>query len=107
MGEFLVVTTETIPGRVIIAVHGLVHGSCVQAHPVGHDPAAPPRNVMRGELHESTERMNEARAKAIGRMIDEAHVLGANAVVGLRLTVAAVADGAVEVAAYGTAVTLR
>ena len=53
-----------------------------------------------------TEMMEESREQAIQRMIQQAEVLGADAIVGVRLSSSAVAQGAAEVTAYGTAVKL-
>ena len=49
----------------------------------------------------------EARQIAIGRMVDEAEAMGANAIVGMKLMSSAVAAGAAEMVAYGTAVVIE
>ena len=49
----------------------------------------------------------EARQIAIGRMVDEAEAMGANAIIGMRLMSSAVAAGAAEMVAYGTAVVIK
>ena len=46
----------------------------------------------------------EDREEAIYRMKADAHEMGANAIVMMRFTTSMIADGAVEVLAYGTAV---
>ena len=51
--------------------------------------------------------MNEARALATKRMVEDAEQLGADAVVCMRYASAAVMQGAAEVIAYGTAVKYR
>lgn len=51
--------------------------------------------------------MNEARALASKRMVEEAERLGADAVVNIRYASASVMAGAAEVMAYGTAVKFR
>lgn len=53
------------------------------------------------------EMLTEARKIAIGRMVDEAEAMGANAVIGMRLTSSAIAQGAAEMVAYGTAVVME
>ena len=50
------------------------------------------------------EMMNEARALATKRMVEEAEAMNADAVVNIRYASAAVMSGAAEVMAYGTAV---
>ena len=51
--------------------------------------------------------MNDARALATKRMVQEAEALGADAIVGVHYGSAAVMQGAAEVFAYGTAVKFR
>ncbi|MGN1145927.1 MAG: YbjQ family protein, partial [Acetatifactor sp.] len=60
--------------------------------------------LVGGELKAYTEMMNDARALATKRMVEEAEKLGADAIVNLRYSSAAVMQGAAEVMAYGTAV---
>ena len=48
--------------------------------------------------------MNEARALATKRMVEEAQKLDADAIVNVRYSSAAVMQGAAEIMAYGTAV---
>ena len=48
--------------------------------------------------------MNEARALATKRMVEEAEALGADGIVNIRYCSSAVMQGAAEVIAYGTAV---
>ena len=53
------------------------------------------------------EMLTEARQIAIGRMVDEAEAIGANAIIGMKLMSSAVAAGAAEMVAYGTAVVIE
>ncbi len=48
--------------------------------------------------------MNESRAIATKRMVEDADRMGADAIVALRYGTSAIAQGAAEVFAYGTAV---
>ena len=59
---------------------------------------------MGGELKAYNQMMNEARALATKRMVEEAEQLGADAVVKFRYASSAIMQGAAEVIAYGTAV---
>ena len=54
-----------------------------------------------------TEMLTEARHKAISRMVEEALLLNADAVVNLRFTTSAIMSNASEILAYGTAVRLN
>lgn len=102
----ILVTTETVPGRQITRVLGLVRGNTIRGHHVGKDIMAHLRNAAGGEIHEYTKMMAESREQAIDRMIDEASALGANAVVALRFQTVEVMSGAAEMMCYGTAVVL-
>jgi uncharacterized protein YbjQ (UPF0145 family) len=57
-----------------------------------------------GELRGYSEMLNEARAMATKRMMQEAASLNADAVVNIRYTTSAVMQGAAEILVYGTAV---
>ena len=103
----IVVNTETVPGREIVEVLGLVRGNTIRAKHIGKDLMAGLRNIVGGELSEYTEMISEAREEAINRMLEEAEKLRADAVVNVRLTTSQVAAGAAEILAYGTAVRLK
>ncbi|WP_054744152.1 heavy metal-binding domain-containing protein [Cellulosilyticum ruminicola] len=103
----LIVTTDTVPGKEIIEVKGLVKGSSVRCKNIGRDIGASFKNLVGGELNGYNEMLTEARQIAIGRMVDEAKGMGANAIVGLRLMSSAVMAGAAEMVAYGTAVVIN
>lgn len=47
---------------------------------------------------------NQSRMIAVGRLTQKAEELGANAIIGLRLTSSSIMNGASEMVAYGTAV---
>lgn len=102
----LIVTTESIPGREIQSVLGLVRGSSVRARHLGRDITAFFKNVVGGELDEYTKLMGEVREQALDRMMDEARAMGADAIVGMRFIGTEISAGAAEVLAYGTAVKL-
>ena len=99
--------TETIPGKEITRFFGVVSGSTVRAKHIGKDIMAGFKNIVGGELKAYTELIGEAREDAIGRMVREAESLGANAVVNIRFSTSSVAQGAAELFAYGTAVTVE
>ena len=103
----LVVTTDTIADKKIVKGLGLVKGSTVRSKNVGKDIGASLKGLVGGELNSYTEMLTEARQIAIGRMVEDAEKLGANAIVGMRLQSAAVMQGAAEMVAYGTAVVVE
>jgi uncharacterized protein YbjQ (UPF0145 family) len=100
----IVSTTDTLPGRRIVRILGLVRGNTIRARHLGRDIQAVIRNVAGGEIREYTKMLAESREQALDRMTDEAEALGANAVVGVRFTTSMVMSGAAEIMCYGTAV---
>jgi len=103
----IVVNTEFVPGRELDQLLGLVQGNTIRAKHVGRDIAASFKNLVGGELRGYTELLTEARREAVSRMMQQAEQLGADAIVNVRFTTSAVAGGAAELYAYGTAVTLQ
>ena len=102
----LIVTTESIAGKELEML-GLVKGSTIQSKHLGSDISKSFKTLVGGELKSYTEMMNDARALATKRMVQEAEALGADAVVCVRYASAGVMQGAAEVMAYGTAVRFR
>ena len=105
--DILLSNTEEIPGREITAFHGVVGGNTVRAKHIGRDIMAGLKNIVGGELVGYTELLQEAREEAIARMVAQARSVGANAVVNVRFATSSVTQGASELFAYGTAVTVR
>ena len=99
----ILVNTDYITGKTLEML-GLVRGSTIQSKHVGHDITQSFKTLVGGELRAYNEMMNDARALATKRMVEEAEQLGADAVVNIRYASAAVMQGAAEVIAYGTAV---
>ncbi len=102
----ILVNTDYITGKELEML-GLVKGSTIQSKNMGKDMMAGFKSMVGGELKGYTEMMNEARALATKRMVDEAQGMGADAVVNIRYASSAVMQGAAEVIAYGTAVKFK
>ena len=103
----LLVNSSEIPGKEIVEVLGLVKGHTIRAVWLGKDLAAIMRLVVGGELKEYAEMMGKAREVAVGRMIEEAEKLGADAIINVRFTTTAIISSAAEFLVYGTAVKLK
>ncbi len=99
----IVVNTETVPGRRIVELKGMVQGNTVRAKHAGRDIAAGLKNLIGGELKGYTELLTESRREATQRMMAQAEALGANAILNVRFSTSAVTAGASEIMAYGTA----
>jgi uncharacterized protein YbjQ (UPF0145 family) len=99
--------TETVPGREIAHVLGIVRGNTVRAKHIGRDIMAGLKGVLGGEISGYTELLTEARDQAFARMVEQAVHLGADAVVSVRFVTSMVAQTMSEMLAYGTAVKLK
>lgn len=99
--------TETVPGARITRMIGLVQGNTVRAKHLGRDLMAGFKNLAGGELTAYTELLTESRNEAIARMVAQAQAAGANGIINVRFSTAAIASGAAEMYAYGTAVVLE
>ena len=102
----ITVTTERIEGEEIKEMLGLVRGNTIRARNVGHDVMAGLRGIVGGEIKDYTVMLSQARDQALERMVKQAEKLGADAVVGVRLTTSQTMANAAEILAYGTAVRL-
>ncbi len=98
---------DYIPGREIAEALDVARGSTVRARNIGRDIFAGLKNLVGGEITEYTQLMAEAREHAMERMIADADRIGADAVINVRFTTAAVMNMASEILAYGTAVKLK
>ncbi|QOR35414.1 YbjQ family protein [Clostridium sp. 'deep sea'] len=99
----ILVNTDYIEGKKFEML-SIVKGSTIQSKNVGKDILSGFKTLVGGEITAYTEMMNEARAIATKRMVQEAEKLGADAVVNIRYASSAVMSGAAEVIVYGTAV---
>jgi uncharacterized protein YbjQ (UPF0145 family) len=99
----IVVTTENIPGYKVTEVKGQVFGVVVRARGIGGDIVAGLRSIVGGEIHEFTSMLEDARRHAIDRMVENASIMGANAIIMMRFDSSEIGQSMAEVVAYGTA----
>ncbi|MFT5881937.1 MAG: hypothetical protein ACI9FG_000431 [Crocinitomicaceae bacterium] len=99
-------TTESVAGHTITRSLGVVTGNTVRSKHIGRDIMASIKTIIGGEVRGYTEMLSEARQEATQRMVKNAAALGADAVVNVRFTTSAIAQGMSEMLAYGTAVNL-
>ena len=69
-------TTETIPGKEIEEIVGIVTGNVVQAKHIGRDIMAGLKTIVGGELRGYTEMLTEARDIAVQRLDAAASIEG-------------------------------
>lgn len=99
----ILVNTDYISGKEIETL-SIVKGSTIQSKHIGKDLMSGLKTLVGGELTAYNDMMNEARAIATKRMVEEANALGADAVVNIRYASSSIMQGAAEVIVYGTAV---
>jgi uncharacterized protein YbjQ (UPF0145 family) len=102
----LVVTTENVPGHQVRAMLGQCFGVVVRSRGIGGNVMASLRTIIGGEIKEYTQMLEEARRHALDRMVANASVMGANAIVMMRFDSAEIGQTMSEIVAYGTAVVL-
>jgi uncharacterized protein YbjQ (UPF0145 family) len=105
--NFLVVTTDEIPGKKIVKVLGLARGNTVRSRNFGVDIGAGLKNLVGGEIKNYTAMSNQARDEALNRMINDAISKGANAVIAVRFTTSMIMQSTSEMFAFGTAVVVK
>ena len=99
----IVVNTDFISGKKLQTL-SLVRGSTVHSKNLGRDILSSLKTIVGGEIVDYTNKMNEARAIATQRMVEDAQKLDADAVINVRYASSAIMQGAAEIIAYGTAV---
>ena len=102
----LVTTTENVPGHSVRATLGQVYGVVVRSRGLGGNITASLRSIVDGEIPEYSRLVEETRRHAIDRLVANAALMGANAVVMMRFDSGEIAQSMNEVVAYGTAVIL-
>ena len=107
MADILISTMNDLPGFEVVEVHGEVFGIIVRARNVFSNIGASLRTVVGGEAKGYTTLLTDSRNQAIERLSDAARAKGANAVLAMRFDCNEIATQMSEVAAYGTAVTVR
>lgn len=107
MARIILTTTEVVANREVAETLGLVKGSTVRTRHLGSDIMSGLKSLVGGEIRGYVAALSAAREEAEVRMLEEAEVLGADAVICVRYATSQVMAGAAEILAYGTAVKLR
>lgn len=103
----MVTTTDSVPGREIHEILGIVEGNSVKTRGIGKDFRAVGRSVAGGDMPYYAELMEQSRQMAMAQMLANAKAMKADAVVCVRYHSSQIMSGSAEVLAYGTAVRLR
>ena len=103
----IVVTTENIAGHKVKQTLGQCFGVVVRSRGLGGNMMAGLRSIVGGEIKEYTSMLEEARRHALDRMVANATMMGANAIVMVRFDSSEMGQTMSEIVAYGTAVVLE
>src|SRR5580698_2899482 len=99
----IVATSERVAGYKVKQTLGQVFGVVVRSRGLGGNIIAGLRSLVGGEIHEYTQLLEETRRQAVDRMVRNATVMGANAVVMMRFDSSEIGQTMSEIVAYGTA----
>lgn len=100
----IVATTPFAAGHRVVESKGHVYGLVVRSRGLGGNLAAAVRSLAGGEIKEYTQLLEDTRRQAIDRMVQNATLMGANAVISMRFDSSEIGSTMSEIVAYGTAV---
>ena len=103
----LIATTERVAGHNVVETLGEVFGITVRSRGALPNILAGLKTIIGGEITQYTSMLQTARQHAIDRMVEEARIRGADAIVMMRFDSGEIAQGITEIVAYGTAVKLH
>src|SRR3954466_8794421 len=97
-------TAFELPGKRISENFGICFGLVVRSMGFAKGFTAGFKALRQGEVAEYTELLEDGRRHALDRMVANARLLGANAIVAVRFDSSEIGQGLTEILAYGTAV---
>jgi uncharacterized protein YbjQ (UPF0145 family) len=100
----IVATTPSLAASRVTEVKGQVFGLVVRSRGFAGNFVAGLRSLVGGEIHEYTQLLEDTRRQALDRMIQNATLMGANAVLSMRFDSSEIGKSMSEIVAYGTAV---
>jgi uncharacterized protein YbjQ (UPF0145 family) len=103
----IVATTPFLSGHRIVETKGQVFGLVVRSRGLAGNLVAGLRSIGGGEIKEYTSLLEDTRRHALDRMIQNATLMGANAVISMRFDSSELAGTMSEIVAYGTAVVVE
>jgi uncharacterized protein YbjQ (UPF0145 family) len=103
----IIATTPYVAGHRVTETKGQVFGLVVRSRGLGGNLMAGLRSIAGGEIHEYTSLLEDTRRQAIDRMVQNAVLVGGNAVISMRFDSSELAGTMSEIVAYGTAVVVE
>ena len=100
----IVATPPFVAGHRVTETKGQAFGLVVRSRGLAGNFTAGLRSLVGGEITEYTELLEDTRRQAIDRLVKNASLMGANAVISMRFDSSGLANTMSEIVAYGTAV---
>ncbi len=97
-------TALELPGLRIAENIGICYGLVVRSMGLVGGVAASFKALRRGEISQYTQLLEDSRRHAIDRMVENAQLMGADAVIAVRFDSSEIGQQFTEIVAYGTAV---
>ena len=108
--KMLLSSTSTLENKTIVKYHGLVNGESLIGSNIYKDLFSGVRDVVEGRTTAYAEELETARNEAIKTMETKAKELGANGIIGLKISynnLGGTMGNTILVTVYGTAVTYK
>jgi uncharacterized protein YbjQ (UPF0145 family) len=103
----MVATAPFIAGHRVVETKGQTFGLVVRSRGFSGNLIAGLRSLGGGEIHEYTQLLEDTRRQALDRLIQNATLMGANAIISMRFDSSEMASYMTEIVAYGTAVVVE
>jgi uncharacterized protein YbjQ (UPF0145 family) len=100
-------TALELPGMTVRENLGVVYGLVVRSMGLAGNIGASFKALRRGEISQYTQLLEDSRRHAIDRMVDNARLVDADAVIAVRFDSSEIGQQFTEIVAYGTAVKLQ
>ncbi len=100
-------TTFELPGHDIERHLGVVFGLVVRSMGFARSFVGGFSSLRQGEVSQYTEVLEDARRHALDRLLENAGLMGANGVIGVRFDSTEIGNNMSEIVAYGTAVVVN
>lgn len=107
MPSIIVTTGNDVAGHRIAEYLGIVRGIVVRSPTIAQGFFGGLKRIIGGNIEAYTEACEQARKESYLRMLEHAEDKGAHAIIAMRYDATEFGQGATEVLAYGTAVTLE
>jgi uncharacterized protein YbjQ (UPF0145 family) len=104
---FPVTTGFELPGMTVERDLGVAFGLVVRSMGLAKSLGAQFKAMRQGEVTQYTELLEDSRRHAVDRLIENARLAGANAVIAMRFDSSEIGEQLTEIVAYGTAVIAR